>query len=96
MPRTTPMPLTNRARIAALGAYAVNLVSSPGLGQDHAVVPDDRQRLGKAPLAVIEGDQQTSNDAERIRATGAQAVQVNTGKGCHLDGHMVRTCDGPS
>jgi hydrogenase nickel incorporation protein HypB len=40
-------------------------------------------------LAVIEGDQQTANDADRIRATGAQAVQVNTGKGCHLDGHMV-------
>ena len=38
---------------------------------------------------MIEGDQQTSNDADRIRATGARAVQVNTGKGCHLDGHMV-------
>ncbi|PWJ21843.1 hydrogenase nickel incorporation protein HypB [Jannaschia seohaensis] len=43
-----------------------------------------------APVAVIEGDQQTTNDADRIRATGAPAVQVNTGKGCHLDGHMVR------
>jgi hydrogenase nickel incorporation protein HypB len=41
------------------------------------------------PVAVIEGDQQTSNDADRIRATGAPAIQVNTGKGCHLDGHMV-------
>ena len=41
------------------------------------------------PIAVIEGDQQTSNDAERIRATGAKAIQVNTGKGCHLDAHMV-------
>ena len=41
------------------------------------------------PIAVIEGDQQTSNDAERIRATGAPAIQINTGKGCHLDAHMV-------
>ena len=38
---------------------------------------------------MIEGDQQTSNDAERIRATGSPAVQINTGKGCHLDAHMV-------
>jgi hydrogenase nickel incorporation protein HypB len=41
------------------------------------------------PVAVIEGDQQTSQDAERIRATGAPAIQINTGKGCHLDAHMV-------
>jgi hydrogenase nickel incorporation protein HypB len=44
---------------------------------------------GELPIAVIEGDQQTSNDAERIRATGAPAIQINTGKGCHLDAHMV-------
>ena len=44
-------------------------------------------------MAVIEGDQQTSNDAERIRATGAPAIQINTGKGCHLDAHMVGPCD---
>ena len=54
----------------------------------HAVV-QRAMALGDAPLAVIEGDQQTANDADRIRATGAQAIQVNTGKGCHLDGHMV-------
>ncbi|NVK07199.1 MAG: hydrogenase nickel incorporation protein HypB, partial [Marivivens sp.] len=47
------------------------------------------EALGNIPLAVIEGDQQTANDADRIRATGAPAIQVNTGKGCHLDGHMV-------
>ena len=40
-------------------------------------------------LAVIEGDQQTANDAERIRETGVRALQINTGKGCHLDGHMI-------
>lgn len=45
--------------------------------------------LGEMPLAVIEGDQQTSADADRIRATGARAIQINTGKGCHLDAKMV-------
>src|SRR5574342_365915 len=44
---------------------------------------------GKLEVAVVEGDQQTSRDAERIRATGVRAVQINTGKGCHLDAHMV-------
>ena len=47
------------------------------------------QLKGELPVAVIEGDQQTSNDADRIRATGAPAIQINTGKGCHLDAHMV-------
>lgn len=78
----------NRARLAVLGAFAVNLVSSPGSGKT-TLLCRTIEALGTHPLAVIEGDQQTSNDAERIRATGAQAVQVNTGKGCHLDGHMV-------
>jgi hydrogenase nickel incorporation protein HypB len=78
----------NRSRLAALGAFAVNLVSSPGSGKT-TLLCRTIEMLGDRPLAVIEGDQQTSNDADRIRATGAQAVQVNTGKGCHLDGHMV-------
>lgn len=77
----------NRSKLNDLGAFAVNLVSSPGSGKT-ALLCATIARLG-APLAVIEGDQQTANDAERIRATGAAAVQVNTGKGCHLDGHMV-------
>ena len=78
----------NRAALAALGAFAVNLVSSPGSGKT-TLLCKTIEALGDQPLAVIEGDQQTANDAERIRATGAPAVQVNTGKGCHLDGHMV-------
>lgn len=77
----------NRARLAALGAYAVNLVSSPGSGKTTLLCATIRAMTG--PVAVIEGDQQTSNDADRIRDTGAPACQVNTGKGCHLDGHMV-------
>lgn len=78
----------NRAVLAGLGAFAVNLVSSPGSGKT-TLLCKTIEALENQPLAVIEGDQQTANDAERIRETGAPAVQVNTGKGCHLDGHMV-------
>lgn len=78
----------NRRVLKALGAYAVNLVSSPGSGKT-TLLCRTIGMLGDRPLAVIEGDQQTSNDADRIRATGAPAIQVNTGKGCHLDAHMV-------
>lgn len=78
----------NRAALGALGALAVNLVSSPGSGKT-TLLCKTIEALGTQPLAVIEGDQQTANDAERIRETGAKAIQVNTGKGCHLDGHMV-------
>jgi len=79
----------NRTRLAAAGVLALNFVSSPGSGKTTLLartISDLRERY---PIAVIEGDQQTSNDAERIRATGAPAIQVNTGKGCHLDAHMV-------
>jgi hydrogenase nickel incorporation protein HypB len=78
----------NRSFLESLNALAVNLVSSPGSGKT-TLLCKTIEALGDYPLAVIEGDQQTQNDADRIRATGAQAVQVNTGKGCHLDGHMV-------
>ncbi|MBN8631057.1 MAG: hydrogenase nickel incorporation protein HypB [Rhodobacterales bacterium] len=78
----------NRLRLEAMGAFAVNLVSSPGSGKT-TLLCATISALGAVPLAVIEGDQQTSNDADRIRATGARAIQVNTGKGCHLDAHMV-------
>ena len=79
----------NRAAWAARGIFAINLVSSPGSGKTTLLVNSIERLAGRLPLAVIEGDQQTSNDAERIRATGARAVQINTGKGCHLDAHLV-------
>ncbi|CAO3427024.1 hydrogenase nickel incorporation protein HypB [Azospirillum doebereinerae] len=79
----------NRARLGRDGAFAVNLLSSPGAGKTTLLVATLTALAGRWPVAVIEGDQQTSNDAERIRATGAPAVQINTGKGCHLDAHMV-------
>ena len=78
----------NRAGFRENGVFAVNLVSSPGAGKTTLLV-ETLTRLAGQPLGVIEGDQQTSNDADRIRGTGASAVQINTGKGCHLDAHMV-------
>jgi len=79
----------NRRRLAAHGIFALNLVSSPGSGKTTLLVKTIEALQARLPLAVIEGDQQTSHDAERIRATGAPAIQINTGKGCHLDAHMV-------
>jgi hydrogenase nickel incorporation protein HypB len=79
----------NRRALEEAGALALNFVSSPGSGKTTLLVRTITELKGRWPVAVIEGDQQTSRDAERIRATGAQAVQINTGKGCHLDAHMV-------
>ena len=79
----------NRARFAADGVLALNLVSSPGAGKTSLLVRAVAELKGRFAIGVIEGDQQTSNDAERIRATGVPAIQVNTGKGCHLDAAMV-------
>ena len=82
----------NRVHFESHGVTAYNLVSSPGSGKTTllcATIDYLKQHEPALPLAVIEGDQQTSNDADRIRATGASAIQVNTGKGCHLDAQMV-------
>jgi hydrogenase nickel incorporation protein HypB len=82
----------NRRRFAGAGTLALNLVSSPGSGKTTLLVRTLqalRARSPHWPVAVVEGDQQTSLDADRIRATGAPAVQINTGKGCHLDAHQV-------
>ncbi len=79
----------NRAELARREVLALNLVSSPGSGKTTLLTRSIEDMKGETPIAVIEGDQQTANDAERIRATGVPAIQVNTGKGCHLDGHMV-------
>jgi hydrogenase nickel incorporation protein HypB len=79
----------NRARLVERGVFTLNLVSSPGSGKTSLLVRTILDLKARFPITVIEGDQQTSNDAERIRATGVPALQVNTGKGCHLDAHMV-------
>ncbi|WP_371346575.1 hydrogenase nickel incorporation protein HypB [Ancylobacter sp. IITR112] len=79
----------NRARLKAGGIVSFNLLAGPGAGKTTLLVETLRALGARVPAAVIEGDQQTANDAERIRATGTPAVQINTGKGCHLDAHMV-------
>lgn len=82
----------NRAHFVAHGVTAYNLMSSPGAGKTTllcATIEALQRRAPDLPLAVIEGDQQTRLDAERIRAAGAPAIQINTGRGCHLDAQMV-------
>lgn len=79
----------NRQNFDDHGIFALNLVSSPGSGKTTLLVKTIERLKDKVAISVVEGDQQTSNDAERIRATGVPALQINTGKGCHLDGHMV-------
>jgi len=79
----------NRQRLAQRGIFTLNLVSSPGSGKTTLLCKTIEMLQGRQSVTVIEGDQQTSQDAERIRATGAPAIQINTGKGCHLDAHMV-------
>ena len=78
----------NRQYFTDNSIFALNLVSSPGSGKT-TLLEKSINRLAGTPLAVIEGDQQTTRDAERIAATGAEVVQVNTGTGCHLDAEMV-------
>jgi hydrogenase nickel incorporation protein HypB len=79
----------NRGYFRERGIFALNLVSSPGSGKTTLLVHTVTALRGRYPMCVIEGDQQTSRDADRIRATGVPALQINTGKGCHLDAHMV-------
>jgi hydrogenase nickel incorporation protein HypB len=79
----------NRRVFQDKGVLTLNLVSSPGSGKTTLLTETVTQLKDEMALAVVEGDQQTANDAERIRETGVPAIQVNTGKGCHLDGHMV-------
>ncbi len=79
----------NRGRFTEKGMLTLNLVSSPGSGKTTLLTATLNDLKKEFPQAVIEGDQQTSNDAERIRETGVAAIQINTGKGCHLDAHQV-------
>ena len=79
----------NRRHFNSHGVLALNLVSSPGAGKTSLLVASLQRLLPDTTVAVIEGDQETSADADRIRATGAPAIQVNTGRGCHLDAAMI-------
>ena len=79
----------NRGFLEAKDILALNLVSSPGSGKTTLLEKTILDLKNELDFYVIEGDQQTSNDANRIHATGAPVVQINTGKGCHLDSEMV-------
>jgi hydrogenase nickel incorporation protein HypB len=80
----------NRAWLAERRILALNITSSPGAGKTTLLERTIRELARRRDISVIEGDQETLLDAERIRAAGARAVQVNTGAGCHLDAEMVR------
>ena len=79
----------NRGYFEAKNMLTLNLVSSPGSGKTSLLEKTLHDLKDLVPCAVIEGDQQSSNDANRIAQTGVPVVQVNTGKGCHLDAEMV-------
>jgi hydrogenase nickel incorporation protein HypB len=80
----------NRKWLAQRNVLAFNVTSSPGAGKTTLLERTIRELNIKRPVSVIEGDQETLLDAERIRATGCRVVQVNTGAGCHLDAEMTR------
>jgi len=79
----------NREHLVGAGAVALNLISSPGAGKTTLLERTLRKLSGDRPAVVIEGDQQTDNDARRIAATGVKAVQINTGAACHLDARQI-------
>ena len=79
----------NRSYFREHKIFTLNLVSSPGSGKTTLLVETIKALKESFPIAVIEGDQQTEHDADRIRATGIPAVQINTGKACHLDAHSI-------
>lgn len=80
----------NRNYFAERAMLALNLVSSPGSGKTTLLTETLGKLKDEIDIMVIEGDQQTARDADRIRATGVQALQINTGKGCHLDAHRIQ------
>jgi hydrogenase nickel incorporation protein HypB len=79
----------NRAWLAGREVLMLNLVSSPGSGKTSLLERTIRDLKSELPMTVIEGDQATDHDAERIAASGAEAIQVNTGTGCHLEANMI-------
>jgi hydrogenase nickel incorporation protein HypB len=80
----------NRDRLDALGILTINLMSSPGSGKTALLETTIRKLEGQLRIGVIEGDLETENDADRIRALGVQAHQITTGTACHLDAHLVQ------
>jgi hydrogenase nickel incorporation protein HypB len=87
--RNNRLAAVNRTMFAASKVFVLNLVSSPGSGKTTILEKTLRDLAGTTRSAVVEGDQQTDNDAVRIAATGVPVKQINTGAACHLDAHMV-------
>ena len=87
--RNAEFAAENRQWFMDSGVLALNLLSSPGSGKTTLLTRTAQALRAEFPVAVISGDQQTARDAERIQAAGVPAVQINTGKGCHLDAHGV-------
>jgi hydrogenase nickel incorporation protein HypB len=85
----TRLAARNRAWLSGRGILTLNLVSSPGAGKTTLLERTIRDVGAALAIHVVEGDQATDNDAARVRAAGARAVQVNTGTGCHLDAAMI-------
>lgn len=79
----------NRKRLVDSNTLSLNLVSSPGSGKTSLLTSTIERLHKELRIAVIEGDQQTDHDTQRILKSGAKAIQINTGKGCHLDAHAV-------
>jgi hydrogenase nickel incorporation protein HypB len=88
--RNDDLAARNRRDLAARGIVAINLMSSPGSGKTTLLERTVRDLAPRRAVGVLEGDQETSVDAARIRAAGAPVVQINTGAGCHLDAEMLR------
>jgi hydrogenase nickel incorporation protein HypB len=80
----------NRGWLEGRGIQAFNVMSSPGAGKTTLLVRTIRELAGDLDIGVIEGDQETSLDADRIRSTGRPVIQINTGAGCHLDAGMLQ------
>ncbi len=79
----------NRGWFKGRNILALNLMSSPGAGKTTLLTRTINDLKAKLSISVIEGDQETSNDAEKIQATGCKVIQINTGTGCHLDASMI-------
>jgi hydrogenase nickel incorporation protein HypB len=79
----------NRGWLRAKEILAINVMSSPGSGKTTLLTRTITDLAGEFPITVVEGDQETLFDAERVKATGAPVVQINTGAGCHLDAEML-------
>ena len=87
--KNTRLAGRNRTLFRDRGVFVLNLVSSPGSGKTTLLEKTLYALKQEFAFAVLEGDQQTANDAERIAAVGIPVRQINTGAGCHLDAHMV-------